>query len=546
MKLNPPKLSFTEKLDEFDFWITPALGEIRSSSKYKAVLASTCSLIEIIGSRTNQFGAISDLSSEKMADAIIAHAKNLTSQEKMDAIESLATFLFLVTGKTDNNSKCQFPIFLRDIARIDGYPKISGGRTKKILSQTDIPREIKSEKIARLFSELSDFPAKQYEFLSQYISFILDGDAYIKSLWTIGNSYFESKKLGLQEEFLQPLIIFQVRGSVSASGGHEPEDLLRERMLEWGLRANIDFNNSDIIIGELALANANTDQVVGKPTKIKEIANDTSDIEVIVSVGDTVEEVIEKVEETIKNKTRAYDFVLPYNVPNWKQHLFIQCQFYAGDSGSVSHKNVDQTRTSREFVKTKREDPVFIEYIDGAGYFSSLWGDLKKILFMEDTDDFFQVRTSVIKLRAKLQSLGFLTPLEIVHAWALMGANINEIKQHLLAEGYEIKEINRVLLHDYFKINENTLIVHEECIEISRRYLLLDFIATKGRKFIEFKDMHGVLLVPAFGKFFGIRVDEVIENIVLEAGKFSEDWSQTAVILKDIQFLADKGWIAQR
>ena len=49
---------------------------------------------------------------------------------------------------------------------------------------------------------------------------------------------------------------------------------------------------------------------------------------------------------TGREKSRAYDFVLPFKTAGWKPSLFVQSQFYAGDSGSVSHKNVDQTSTS--------------------------------------------------------------------------------------------------------------------------------------------------------------------------------------------------------
>lgn len=412
----------------------------------------------------------------------------------------------------------------------------------------DIPREIKSDKIAKLFSELSDFPKKQYEFLTQYIDFILNGDQYIKSFWTTGNTYFAMKKLGYEKDFLQPMIIFQVRGSVSASGGHEPEDLLRQRMQEWGLKPNIDFNNSDIIIFDLPKEGESSKSIsVAEPLAQEvEASAKLAEVTVDVSTEDIAETVIEKVEETIKNKTRAYDFVLPYKVEGWDQKIFIQCQFYAGDSGSVSHKNVDQTRTSREYVKTKRANPIFLEYIDGAGYFSSLWGDLKKILAMADTDDFFQVRTAVIKLRGKLQSLGYLTPLEVIHAWALNEAQLDKTKQHLLKEGYFEKEIERVLQYELFTIDGNDLKIDKSMLELSRRYLLLDFIAVKGKKFTDYSTMKGVLLVPAFGKYFGVRIEELVDGVIPMAGLFKSEWKDSGIIFKDIQFLADKGWIAQR
>lgn len=44
---------------------------------------------------------------------------------------------------------------------------------------------------------------------------------------------------------------------------------------------------------------------------------------------------------------RKYDFIIPYQSRESGLKIFIQSQFYAGDSGSVSHKVVDQTDSSR-------------------------------------------------------------------------------------------------------------------------------------------------------------------------------------------------------
>ncbi|MDB5086876.1 MAG: hypothetical protein JWR09_870 [Mucilaginibacter sp.] len=538
MKIILPQLSFNEKLDEFDFWITPSLGDITNSSRYKEVQSLICTLIDIIGEATNQFEKFEGFTPGKIGQSIVNHVNVISPEERVSKISALATFLFLVTGKSDNNCKCQFPLFLRDVSRVSAFPKVNSIKGNKTLAETEIPREIKSDRMAKLVSDLNGFPQKQLEILTQYISFIVDSYQYLRSFWSIGRTYFEMKKVGFEKDFLQPLIVFQVRGSVSASGGHEPEDSLRDRMIEWGLIPNIDFNNSDIIITDAASKAVVPDTMTATETEIT--------VEVPIEEDDSPLEIVEKVEEVIKNKTRAYDFVLPFNVEGWNQKVFIQCQFYAGDSGSVSHKNVDQIRTSREFVKTKRADPIFLEYIDGAGYFSSLWGDLKKILAMQDTNDFFQVRTAVIKLRSKLQELGFLTPLEVVHAWALKNGSLAEIVEYLLADGYAENEIQRVLKRPSFTVNEDQLEVNSEIIDLSRKYLLLDFIAVKGQAFSESSKITGALLVPAFGKYFGIRMEDITGNIISEAGKFKEEWIQSGQLLKDIQFLTDNGWVVQR
>jgi hypothetical protein len=526
MKLTLPQLSFSEKLAEFDYWITPSLKNIRASNRYKEVQRNVCQLIEIIGSNTKEFEEYSEFTPKKIGNAIVLHITELDVAPKVHIIEALATFLFLVTGKSDNNVKCQFPLFLRDIVRVNVFPKVLSSQKKKLLSWSEIPREIKSDRLAKLVADLNGFPEVQLEILTQYISFILDDESYLKSFWTIGKTFFEMKKVGFEKDFLLPLIVFQVRGSVSASGGHEPEDYLRDRMKEWGLLADKDFNSCDIIIHEVSQPN--------------------QEVQISIGENESPEDVLEKIEESVKKKTRAYDFVLPYNVVGWEQRLFVQCQFYAGDSGSVSHKNVDQTRTSRDYVKTRRNNPIFLEYIDGAGYFSSLLGDLKKIISMPDTEDFFQVRTSVIKLRGKLQQIGFLTPLEVIHAWALNNGDVFAIFKYLVNEGYTEAEIERVLTNPCFMREGGIIEVDERMIETSRRYLLLDFIALKGSKFSEVAKVSGVILVPAFGHFHGIRLEEITQKIISSAGKFREDWLQSGLIFQDIQFLADQGWIIQR
>src|SRR5690554_1603546 len=103
MKLYLPTLSFNEKLEEFDFWITPSLGDIRKSSRYNEVQSSVCSLIEIIGKTTNNFESFELFSPKSIALSIVNNIKDLNSSEKINITNALSAFLFLVTGKSDNN-----------------------------------------------------------------------------------------------------------------------------------------------------------------------------------------------------------------------------------------------------------------------------------------------------------------------------------------------------------------------------------------------------------------------------------------------------------
>lgn len=60
---------------------------------------------------------------------------------------------------------------------------------------------------------------------------------------------------------------------------------------------------------------------------------------------------------------------------------------------------------TRTATLKKYPDAVFLEYLDGAGYFASLNGDLRKMLAKPTTKDFMQIRTAPIKLRRELQKV---------------------------------------------------------------------------------------------------------------------------------------------
>ena len=85
-----------------------------------------------------------------------------------------------------------------------------------------------------------------------------------------------------------------------------------------------------------------------------------------------------------------------------------------------------------------------MEYLDGAGYFASLRGDLEHMMRMSNTHSFLQVRSIWIRLRRELQQIGFITPVEIEHAiFQTNDGNIDEVEQILLSEGYSKSEILR-------------------------------------------------------------------------------------------------------
>ncbi|MEO0341392.1 MAG: hypothetical protein AAF242_19555, partial [Bacteroidota bacterium] len=225
-------------------------------------------------------------------------------------------------------------------------------------------------------------------------------------------------------------------------------------------------------------------------------------------------------------------------------------QFYAGDSGSVSHKNVDQTRSSRNFTKTIVEtEPIFLEYLDGAGYYSSLNGDLRSILSMEDTQDFFQVRTAPIKLRRIFQEIGYLIPLEIVHALSLLDFDLEATKTYLKNKGYSHKEVIRAIQHaeKYGLLHETNekVKVKKELLETAKHYYLLDIIFNYSEPLDDTQPQRGFILVPGLKGINGIKLSSITDAMAEVGGTFSKDYQKSSNLLEALEELSKYGWIIQ-
>lgn len=223
----------------------------------------------------------------------------------------------------------------------------------------------------------------------------------------------------------------------------------------------------------------------------------------------------------------------------------MQSQFYAGDSGSVSHKNVDQTATSRNALRAVIPDAVLVEYVDGAGYFSSLNGDLEKLLDMEGTE-FSQIRSSPIRLRREIQHSGFLMPLEIQQATFQTSrptrANVAKIA---VKDGYTTTEFSRSLSDAMGRgliIEDGGLLrPRDSDRDTVRRYVLLDVAAISG---IEPKSdvdsMAGAILVPGFGPFHGIKLDELVKQAKRMAPGLASEIGQSELLMADLRWLSEQ------
>lgn len=544
MRLRPENLDTPEQLAEFDQWLTAKLERIKDSKRFNSEIEALCQCIDTISPHLNDFSSYQDCTVENICDAVVIASRQFVVGESFAKdeqhvsvfYEAFFNLLFLTSGATDNNLKNHFLIQLKEDDVKPFIPK--RGSSRKIIKFTlkELPSTIKSDFIARSLascfvgsyetysSEVKTEPTFDLMFylrllLKEYISLILEDEEETKQFWAICRSYTELNSFTASDDLgkylLNACTIFKVRGSVSATGGHITEDILREKLLTMGLQPNSDFNTNDVTIGE--------------------------------------EEIVEDGKR--KKKTRAYDFILPYKIDNWepKPKLFIQSQFYAGDSGSVSHKVVDQTHSSRTFTLANYANARFVEYLDGAGYYASLRGDLKHMLAFDSTASFFQVKSILVRLRRELQHICFLTPIELEHAIITSEQGLKESVFHSLElDGYPKEEIERITLvcielgyiSESIDKNGTKLIISVERSEITRRLLILDIAANYASTISdEQRKSMKYLLVPGYGANYGIIESELTKLVCSICKQIT---ISAPVFASDIEWLLDEGVFKRR
>lgn len=534
MRLNAENLTTQEQLEEFDQWLTAKLDKIKDTAKFNNEISALCDCILTLSPFLKDFFEPSTCSIDTLCNSVISASNkiitknNFINDENAVAIfyESFFNLLFLTTGATDNNLKNHFLIKLNEDGISPLIPKRGSVKKNITYKLTKIPSTTKSDFIARTLA--SCFVGSKYSditktepyfdlgtylevFLEEYIKLILEDEEDLLQFWAICHSFVRlnnnSNDINLGKYLLNSCTIFKVRGSVSASGGHVTENILRDKLSAIGLRANTDFNINDVTIGD--------------------------------------DEIIENGKR--KKKTRAYDFIIPYQIDNWepKPKLFIQSQFYAGDSGSVSHKVVDQTQSSRTFTLTKYPTARFVEYLDGAGYYASLRGDLAHMLSFSNTASFFQVKSILVRLRREFQNIDFLTAIEIQHAILVSTSTSPATIQNLLVEdGYTLNEVERAIeinleLGLISQNSSNEFSIPTEHIKLARRLLVLDIAANNARSINQAeKTSQKYLLIPGNGANMGIQ-ESYLSQLV------STSCKQTTLtiteFIEDIEWLLDEG-----
>jgi hypothetical protein len=518
MKLPAESLTKAQKLEEFDAWITPYLGEVRKSVQFADRHAATVRAFDRLCQATNDFASEKDLSHTHLAENLVKLFPGQSVEDVQRILMDLANALFLISGKSGNSAKCQFPLFLKSKLKRLTIPKAKvtkrQGKETHTVEQKAPPRTIVISTYMRWVAELRHSPSDQRDLIDTFLRFVLDEDVYLTQLWSMGRSYALLKPLNRHHELLNPLIVVLVRGAVAAVGGHDPEKIMRDVMKEWGLIEGKDYNSTDVEITDAG----------------------------------AVKEKVPESEGGKKEKVRSYDFALPYKVAGWGQRLLIQSQYYAGDSGSVSHKTVDQAKASRVETAQKLGEVRFLEYLDGAGFFASLNTDLRTLLDMGDTAGIIQIRSTPIRLRREMQLVGFLTPLEIEHAILTAGTEQKKVVAALAKDGYKPKEIERALTaalkHGFHEQpNAKHLGIVPSRREQARRYLLLDMAAIEGRTLtLAESSATGLILVPGYGPFHGLPVAHLRAKAEAKAPSLKPDWSVAGVYEGDVNWLTQRGY----
>ena len=146
-----------------------------------------------------------------------------------------------------------------------------------------------------------------------------------------------------------------------------------------------------------------------------------------------------------------------------------------------------------------------------------------------------------------MQTLGFLTPLEIEHAVILSEGDEQSTKQSLQAQGYSEEVIagawKSALERELIRYRRSRVVISEQRREIVRRYFLLDLIARHGKKIGHKRELSGKVLIPGHGAFYGLPMAQLPTLAKPVAPEFADEIGTSEVLLQDIQWLREKGTV---
>ena len=99
MRLPEARLSLQDSLLEFDVWITPTLGEIRDTDRFRQEMDRVAEVFDALEAATNSFGSIEDCKAGKVAETIGLILRSRSAGPVSSFLRAFCSVLFLVTGK---------------------------------------------------------------------------------------------------------------------------------------------------------------------------------------------------------------------------------------------------------------------------------------------------------------------------------------------------------------------------------------------------------------------------------------------------------------
>lgn len=189
---------------------------------------------------------------------------------------------------------------------------------------------------------------------------------------------------------------------------------------------------------------------------------------------------------------------------------------------------------------SKYSNARFVEYLDGAGYYASLRGDLEHMLSFSDTASFFQVKSILIRLRREFQTIDYLTPVEIEHALLISNdRTIQNFRESLVTDSYSLDEIIRAESVSeqlgFITIDDGVINVCEDRLEITRRLLLLDLAAINAEKITESERKSSkYILILGYGQNMGV-LESQLSKLICETMKYKD--------ISPVEFTSDIEWL---
>ena len=179
----PSKQTIPKRLQEFEVWLTPYLGEIRLTTKFADALAASVRALEWLREVTDNFADESALTHEFLRDETMRHIQVKTSAEAKQILLDLVGVLFMATGKAGNSAKVQLPVFLKNVLKRTTLPRSFGGKKNPRIEQTAFSAEIDMPMYMGWVANLDHSPADQRSLIDIFLRFVLTiGSVHGRSL----------------------------------------------------------------------------------------------------------------------------------------------------------------------------------------------------------------------------------------------------------------------------------------------------------------------------------------------------------------------------